>query len=116
IVGAPTNLNWSAAVVADVPAGVVTVMSTDWPAVPAGSVAVIWVGETTWKVVAGVLPNITLVAPVKLVPVIVTVAPPAAGPLAGDTAVMVTVVPLVIVNRSAAEVAEVPYPKIGPLT
>src|SRR6516164_2217624 len=29
---------------------------------------------------------------------------------------MVTVVPLVIVNRSAAEAAEVPYPKIGALT
>src|SRR5262245_3357883 len=80
--GAATNLNLSAALVADVPSGVVTVRSTGWPA---GSVALICVADTTVKLAAGVLPNETAVAPVKWVPVIVTVTPPAAGPLAGDT-------------------------------
>src|SRR5262249_40991182 len=85
MVGGATNLNLSAVPVADVPAGVVTVTSTDWPALPAGSGALICVADTTGQAGAGVLPNSTWVAPVKLVPVIVTVAPPAAGPLAGDT-------------------------------
>ena len=59
------------------PPGVVTVMSTV-PAEPAGAVAVIWVALLTVKLVALVAPNLTAVAPVKLVPVIVTVVPPAA--------------------------------------
>ena len=48
--------------------------------------AVICVSETTVKD-AGVPPNVTPVAPVKLLPVIVTVVPPAAGPVAGLTPV-----------------------------
>ena len=40
----------------------------------------------TVKLVAGVEPKSTAVAPVKLVPVMVTVVPPAAGPLDGLTA------------------------------
>ncbi len=36
-----------------------------------------------------VVPNFTAVAPVKLVPVIVTVVPPVVGPLVGDTLVTV---------------------------
>ena len=35
------------------------------------------------KLVAAVVPNETLVAPVKLEPVMVTVVPPVVGPLAG---------------------------------
>ena len=43
---------------------------------PAGAVAVILVLETTVKLVAGVEPKVTAVAPVKLVPVMVMVVPP----------------------------------------
>ena len=60
---------------ADVPAGVVTVTST--VPVPAGLSAVIVVSLTTVRFVAGVVPKSTAVAPVKLVPVIVTRVPPA---------------------------------------
>ena len=63
------------------PAGVVTVTST--VPVPAGLSAVIVVSLTTVKLVAGVVPKSTAVAPVKPVPVIVTEVPPAAGPLVG---------------------------------
>ena len=59
------------------------------PAVPAGVTAVMVVALTTLKLVAAVLPNITAVAPVRFVPVIVTVVPPAAGPLLGETDVSV---------------------------
>ncbi len=52
--------------------------------VPAGDVAVIDVAELTVKPVALVAPNLTAVAPVKLVPVIVTVVPPPAGPDVGE--------------------------------
>ena len=51
--------------------------------VPAGSSAIIMVGESTVKLVAGVVPKSTAVAPVKSVPVIVTVVPPDAGPSVG---------------------------------
>ena len=64
------------------PPGVVTVMSTV-PAEPAGAVAVIWVALLTVTLVALVVPNLTAVAPVKLVPVIVTLVPPAVGPATG---------------------------------
>ncbi len=60
---------------ADIPAGVVTVTST--VPVPAGLSAVIEVSLTTVTFVAAVVPNSTAVAPVKLVPVIVTSVPPA---------------------------------------
>ena len=65
----------------------VTLMST--VPVPAGDVAVIWVAELTLKVVAAVAPKVTAVAPVKLVPVIVTVVPPAPGPDVGEIDVTV---------------------------
>ena len=57
--------------------------------VPAGDVAVIEVAETTVTPVAGVAPNCTEVAPVKLVPVIVTVVLPAVGPAVGEIDVTV---------------------------
>ena len=66
---------------AEVPAGVVTVTST--VPVPAGSTAVICVAETTVTLVAGVVPKSTAVAPLKTVPVMVTVVPPATGPEVG---------------------------------
>ena len=61
-----------------VPNGVVTVMST--VPEPAGEEAVIWVSELAEKLVALALPNLTAVAPVKLLPVIVTMVPPKVGP------------------------------------
>ena len=64
------------------PPGVVTVTSTT-PAACAGAVDVIVVALTTLKPVAAVLPNLTAVAPVKFVPVIVTEVPPASGPDVG---------------------------------
>jgi len=67
---------------------VVTVMSTV-PADPAGAVAVIWVAEFTVKLVALLAPNLTAVAPSKLVPVITTLLPPAVEPLVGETEVTV---------------------------
>ena len=79
-------MNWSAAAVAEVPPGVMTVMST--VPVPAGDVAVIDVAELNVKL-AGVVPNFTFVTPVKLVPVSVTVVPPAEGPAVGEIEVTV---------------------------
>ncbi len=80
-------MNWSAAEVAEVPPTVVTVRST--VPVPAGAVAVREVAETTVKEVAAAVPKLTAVAPVRLVPVTVTLVPPAVGPLVGLTAVTV---------------------------
>ena len=57
----------------------------------AGETAVISVDETTVKLVAATVPKTTLVAPVKLVPVMVTVVPPAVGPEVGEMAVTVGV-------------------------
>ena len=70
-----------------VPPGVVTVTST--VPVPAGEVAVIWVALTTLNNPAALPPNLTAVAPEKLVPVMVTLVPPAGGPLFGVTLVTV---------------------------
>ena len=103
-VGAAVYVNWSTGEVADFPPGVVTVTSTT--PVPAGSSAVIVVSETTVKLVAGVVPKSTAVAPVKAIPVIVTVVPPDCGPSVG--LMLVTVGAAVYVNWSAEEVADVP--------
>ena len=61
-----------------VPPGVVT---DTFPVVPEATTAVIWVSESTVKLDAAVTPKFTAVAPVKLVPVMVTDVdvPPAAG-------------------------------------
>ena len=56
---------------------------------PAGEVAVIWVSELTVKLAELALPNLTAVAPVKLLPVIVTVVPPKVEPV--DRLILVTV-------------------------
>ena len=70
IVGACINVNVPLDVA--VPPGVVT--ETD-PVVPVANTSVILVALTTLNDVAAVPPKFTIVAPVKFVPVIVTVAP-----------------------------------------
>jgi hypothetical protein len=74
----------SAAVTAEVPDGVVTVMST--VPVPAGLVTVIRVAESA-VIVPATPPKLTPVAPARPVPVIVTTVPPLVGPFAGEIAV-----------------------------
>jgi hypothetical protein len=68
--------------VADVPLWVVTVMSTV-PATAAGAIAMMEVSEITLNVTAAVPPNETPVAPVKALPMIVTLVPPVTGPDVG---------------------------------
>jgi len=58
-------------------------------AASAGETAVISVAETTVKLEAATELKTTLVAPVKLVPVMVTVVPPAGGPEVGEMEVIV---------------------------
>ena len=67
-----------------VPFGVVTA-TLFAPRVPAGVTAVTLVDETTTTLVAATPPTVTLVAPVKLVPVIMIAVPPAVEPVAGET-------------------------------
>ncbi len=74
---------------ADVPVPPTVVTLTVTAPVPAGDVAVIWVAELTVKLVALVPPNLTAVAPVKSVPVMTTLVPPAAGPDVGARPVTV---------------------------
>ena len=74
-------MNLSKMLVALVPPGVVTVTSTD--PLPAGEVTVICVGVSTVNDAAAVVPNLTAVAPLKFAPKMVTLVPPAAGPLSG---------------------------------
>ena len=62
--------------------------------------------EFTVRLVPAVVPNLTAVAPVNPVPVMVTRVPPAGGPLAGEMAVTVGVVSYV--NLSLATIALVP--------
>jgi hypothetical protein len=49
---------------------------------------VICVSLTTINALAGLVPNTTAVAPVKLTPLITTLVPPAAGPVLGEMLVM----------------------------
>ena len=79
----------SLVVVTLAPPGVVTLASTTPVAVRLGVVTWSWVAEPTLRLVPAVPPNVTLLAPVRLVPVIVTTVPPAKGPLAGLSAVTV---------------------------
>jgi hypothetical protein len=62
--------------------GVVTVTSTV-PEDPAGDTAVTVVEDVTLNDVAATEPNLTAVAPVKLVPVTVSEVPPAVEPVLG---------------------------------
>ena len=84
-------MNWSAgAFTAEVPPGVVTVTSTG-PATPAGETAVMELEVLFESPVAATAPNCTAVAPVRLVPVMVTGLPPVVGPEVGLTPVTVGV-------------------------
>ena len=73
--------------IADTPPAVVTLRLT-LPAEAAGEIAVISVEDTTMNEVAAAAPNLTEVAAVRLVPVIVTCVPPAIGPFVGEIEVM----------------------------
>jgi len=75
-------VNRSALSVALVPFGVLTITLTPPLPAPGGEVTAICVAEVTAKV-AAVDPKCTAVAPVKLVPVIVTEVPPAGEPVLG---------------------------------
>ena len=88
--GGVTKVNWSAALVVLVPAGVVTVMSTV-PNDPAGEVALSCPGETSETLDAGELPKSTsnVLPATKPVPVTVTTVPPVDGPEDGLTEVTV---------------------------
>jgi hypothetical protein len=92
-------------VVALVPLGVVTVTST--VPLPAGLVAVICVAVLPVSAVAAAVPNLTAVAALKLVPVMTTDVPPAAGPPVGASMVTVGGV-AVYVNLSTVLVELVP--------
>ena len=66
-----------------VPPGVVNVMLLT-PGVPAGAIHVRAMSFSTTNPVAVAVPNRTELVPVRLVPVMVTTVPPAAGPATGD--------------------------------
>ncbi len=80
-------MKWSALEVADVPLGVVTVMST--VPVPLGEVTVMEPVVSAVIVPGLAVPKSTAVALDKLEPLMVTVVPPAVGPLVGLTTVTV---------------------------
>ena len=70
------------------PPTVVTVIARSATVADGGETAVIWVAESTVKLLAcPAKPKVTLVAPVKSVPVITTLVPPLRGPDDGDIAV-----------------------------
>ena len=99
-------MNWSEALEALVPLGVVTVTSTG-PTALAGVVAVIRVELLTVKL-ADVVPNLTADALVKFVPVMVAEVPPFAWPEVGFTdmtvgAGVVTSKALLMVERLMTE-------------
>ena len=81
-------MNSSAAVTAEIPAEVLTVTPT--VPVPAGLAAAISVPEMKMTPVAALLPNMTTAPGLKPLPVMVTLVPPAADPLAGETPVTET--------------------------
>ena len=83
-VGTDMSMFVNAASLVSEPLGVVTTTSLS-PTVPAGAIATIEVAEATTKLVAGTPPTVTLVAPVKLVPLNVRAVPPVMGPLPGAT-------------------------------
>ena len=81
-------MNLSPVTIALVPLGVVTLISTVL-ADRAGEVTVRVLSLVTCRPVPEVVPNLTAVAPVNPVPVMVTAVPPAVDPLAGEMLVMV---------------------------
>ncbi len=105
------KVNWSAMLTADVPPEVVTVTSTV-PADSSGLIAVMEVDETTAKLVALVVPKSTVVAPVKPVPVMVTLVPPAVVPEIGLTSVTAGVTGVGVTGAVVAVYAEVQLPAL----
>jgi hypothetical protein len=77
---AAVYVNWSLDEIAETPLGVVTVTSTT-PVPWSGDVAVIWIELLTAKLLAATPPKETAVAPVKLVPFMTTLVPPAVVPV-----------------------------------
>jgi hypothetical protein len=75
-------VNLSAVTIAEVPPAVFTLTAT--VPEPFGDLAVISVSETTLMMVPLVCPKSTPVAPLKLLPVMVTAVPPAARPEEGE--------------------------------
>ena len=100
----------SAELVGEVPADVVTVTSTA-PDDPAGATAESEVAEVTLKEVAGTEPNLTAVAPVKLVPVTVTDVPPLVGPEVGVSEVTLGATGGVVAART--KIATAPATPLG---
>ena len=80
-------MNSSPAEIAEMPPAVVTLKLT-LPAEAAGEIAVISVDDTSMNDVASAAPNLTEVAAVRLVPVIVTSVPPEIRPFVGEIEVM----------------------------
>ena len=74
-------MNWSDELTAELPVGEYTVTSTVPEAEAGGAIAVMDVSELTVKDAAGTVPNSTWLAPVKPLPVTVTLVPPAVLPL-----------------------------------
>jgi hypothetical protein len=64
---------------------VVATETATMPGAWAGVVAVTLVGDVTWTAVAVVEPNMTVVVPVRWVPVMVTLVPPVVDPVVGVT-------------------------------
>jgi hypothetical protein len=95
ISGVPGTVNFVGLVA--VPEGVVTLMGP--VVVPFATLAVIWVELTTVKEAASVRLNTTSFAPVKLVPLIVTIVP--GEPLVGENDVIVGL-PAAVTTKSSA--------------
>jgi hypothetical protein len=77
------------AVVSCPPPCVVVTETVTVPAAWAGVVAVTFVGDVTCTAVAAEEPNVTVVVPVRWVPVMVTFVPPVVEPEVGVTEVTV---------------------------
>ncbi len=88
LVEVPVKVNLSALPAAEVPPGVVIRTST-LPGAPPGEAAMILVADLTVNDWAAADPNVTLLAPVNPVPVIVTAVAVPAWPLRGLTSVTV---------------------------
>jgi len=95
-------VNWSAALVAEVPLGVATVTST--VPLPGGLVAVISLSELT-VITALTPPKSTAVASAKPLPVMVTLSPPVPAPVTGETAVTTGAVTTGVLTTGGEEVA-----------
>ena len=87
---------------------VVTEIAALLPAMPAGVTRVIWVELTNTTEVAATVPTVAVAPVSKLVPVTVTVVPPAAEPLVGVKEVMVgfAAIPWNDISRPSTSITE----------